>query len=76
MDPKIHVTLTKLPAESPTVTRVNLLAELSNWASGESARLWEEEISLHINPKPTWMPEELWRRMVQMVLRQEVRRGP
>ena len=28
---------------------------------------WEERMRLYIKPRPRWMPERVWRRLVQLV---------
>lgn len=36
--------------------------------------LWEDRLSLVIKPRPAWLPEWVWTRLLSMLLVQEIER--
>lgn len=40
----------------------------------DKAIIWEEHLRLHIKPRPKWCPENLWRKLVALVLIQSVQK--
>ena len=49
-----------------------VLEELVVRFQAEKRTLWEEKVRLHLKPRPQWLPEWAWRRMVRTVLVQSV----
>lgn len=35
--------------------------------------VWEERLRLHLNPKPKWLSDSLWHRLVQLVVSQSIK---
>lgn len=46
----------------------SIVTELTYKMAHEKATLWEERLRLHVKPKPAWMPDSLWQKIVGMVL--------
>jgi hypothetical protein len=38
------------------------------------ATLWEETLRLHLKPKPDWVPDRLWAKIVNLVVTQSSQR--
>jgi len=45
-----------------------IVAEQVQRATFRHATAWEAVLRLHIKPRPRWMPEWCWRRLVALVL--------
>jgi hypothetical protein len=49
-----------------------LITELTYKITHEKGVLWEERLKLYMKPKPNWMPDRVWAKIVGLVLYQTI----
>lgn len=47
-----------------------VIEEFVDRASLENKIIWERKLRLHIKPKPDWLPESLWKKLLSLLLTQ------